>query len=118
MGCCGKKVRVAAHKARNIIEGNVRALLGEESPIAAERRTICKECEEATWFSGPEFVGWAMAHGVSVFEHFADLDALPKLPKQEKDENRQRLFCRVCKCPIKAKSLIEDEECLLGRWPA
>jgi hypothetical protein len=108
VGCCGK--------AGNIVKGNVMAAVGTQTESGMGRLFTCLACDEHTWMATTEYAKWLLSHGIEVVTHFTELETLPKLPKYPKDKKRRHPFCRLCKCSLRAKTVIEDEECLLGKW--
>lgn len=112
MGCCGKTIE----KAKNIVIGYTLTLFDKHYEFADDRTRTCHKCEEQTWLSRAEYLGWLAKHGIQVANHFTELEKLRKLPKCEYSKKRGLLFCRLCKCWIPAKARIKDESCLLGKW--
>ena len=112
MGCCGK--------AKNIVKGKVGGVIKRstgisvmESPHTEARIEICRGCDENTWMKKSEYAAWLLVNGIKIFRNFAQLEKLPKLPKQNTGRN---IYCRICKCFIPDKARVDAEKCSLDRW--
>lgn len=67
-----------------------------------------------TWV---EYAQWIDANG-GLVKFTAEIDKLeewPMLPKQEYAHGC-KLFCRICKCWLPAKSYVGEKQCPLGKW--
>ena len=118
MGCCKGKFK----KAISIIEGNAKHIAfnffnlpRERCPEAVLRLSVCKECKKITYLSGFEYYKWLKDNGIKIIKNFDKLETLPELPTGEIGENK-KMFCKICKCYLKAKTFSYDEKCPLGKW--
>jgi hypothetical protein len=118
MGCCGKKIK----KVKTIIKGTtslvIETVTGLEvmkSSLYDKRYKLCEQCSFQTWFTGPEYCCWLINNGIEVTCNLEDLTALPLLPKFV-SHHYNELYCQLCKCRIKGKARVEDEECPKGKW--
>lgn len=111
MGCCGGKIK----KVGRIALGYGKMLVGTPNAEANKRVEICKSCDWHTWMLAIDYGKYLARHNIRFIRHFAKLEKLPMLPKQEWIE-RAMFLCRICKCNIYAKSRIKDEKCLKGKW--
>lgn len=124
MGCCGKKLVETTKKIGTIAEGNIRLFIdryfrlpSEQCEYARQRRQECRKCKDHTFLTKWQFAGWVIHNGgiVKFLKDINDLIDWPMLPKRD-FKKREKLFCRVCKCWIPAKSMIKTEHCPLGKW--
>ena len=124
MTCCGKKLVQIAKKAGHITEGAFWALLSayfvlpKEKCTAAEARLRqCRRCEYHTWMSVLEFGAWILKNigTVRAVRQLHQTEQWPQLPKQAYTSKR-KLFCRICKCWLPAKTFIKKENCSEGQW--
>ena len=112
MGCCGKAIR----KGKNIVKGYTALAVGKKYEFTDGRVRECQQCDWSTWMSGLEYAVWLAKHGIEVLVNFDQLEKLPMLPKYEQSKGRRRLYCRICKCFIPAKTREEKEKCPKGLW--
>lgn len=108
MGCCGK--------LKNIAIGHMKHFLYKNEDFAFNRIQYCLSCLANTWFSKREYLSWLLKYNIQVLINLAQLDKLPRLPKQEKSLTRNQLCCSICKCPISHKVLVKNEKCPKGFW--
>lgn len=122
MGCCGKNIARNVGKVGAITEGNLRLFINtyfrlpdEQCPMAKARRVACRGCESHTFMGKWEFGLWVVKNGgaVKFLAEIHDLTGWPMLPKQEYKKGA-KLFCRVCKCWLPAKSHVAQERCPVG----
>lgn len=118
MGCCGKAKSVLV-KGKRIAVGFTNYTRGKKFEFTDGRIRKCKKCDESTWMSKVEYSLWLIKYGIKnpVAVTTLQLDKLPKLPKHEQSRTRRCLYCRICKCFIPGKASVENEKCLLKRWP-
>lgn len=85
------------------------------STTAESRINICRQCELRTYLSILEYNGWIKENGgyARFIQEVHGLDAWPDLP-DNKDENNGEIFCRKCKCLLRAKAYSLDEKCPIG----
>jgi|GEM_PF-2883653 len=119
MACCGKIL-----KAAKIAEGNllflmdkIKALPEKTCRRANSRLVMCRQCENCTWMEWKEFFLWIESNGrkQKFIDEIGDLTGWPLLPKKEYSKGK-KLFCRICKCWLPAKSYVNEEQCPLGLW--
>lgn len=106
-GCCGK--------AKNITIGWKRYLQGKSWPWSRERLQICQGCSDITYMTRLEFAAWLAKNNIKVIRNYNQLERLEKLPKKQKMPGTEP-YCRICKCNLEAKVLVEAEECKMKRW--
>jgi len=111
MGCCGKPVR----QIGAIAAGYMKALIGKQDDYSAGRIEICTKCEDNTWLTLKEYSQWLVENGIKVLRYFTQLEKLPMLEKKERTKGT-KLFCRKCKCYLKAKTKREKEHCPIDKW--
>ena len=75
----------------------------------------CRQCNNRTWLKKWQFGLWVMRNGglIQFAKDIKDLTGWPPLPDQDYKKGR-KLFCRVCKCWLPAKSYVESERCPVG----
>ncbi|MBW8017103.1 MAG: hypothetical protein FVQ82_13035 [Planctomycetes bacterium] len=112
MTCCGKANKIAG-KAVVIVKGRIAMAMGKKYEFAEGRRRICRKCEHNTWLTKFEYGGWLFKHGIEVLTNLDDLTKLPMLPKKTEGN---KIYCRLCKCPIVEKTNDADERCPLDKW--
>jgi hypothetical protein len=120
VGCCGKIAKVA-----RIAEGNFLHLMNKmqmlpEKTCAGSNARLdeCRRCDNQTWLTWDEFWEWVDENGGKK-KFFAEIDGLetwPLLP-DNKYKPGLKLFCRICKCWLPAKSYVKEEMCPLAKWP-
>ena len=121
MTCCGKNI---VQKAEAIAVGNfamamdkMKLLPKERIAASRSRLMVCRQCEQCTWLTWSEYWAWVDGNGgkKKFFTEIEDLTNWPLLPKQEYEKGR-KLFCRICKCWLPAKSYVINEKCPLVKW--
>jgi len=127
MSCCGGKKTVivpnkkialpkAVHIGRQIVAGYAKALLRITPPYQPDRIYKCKECEEVTYMTKLEYATWLLGHGIDITKAGYDLEKVKELPKYQKNDKRKIRYCRICKCILSIKTLVQDAKCPLGKW--
>lgn len=118
MSCCGDLVA----KPAGILAGYVMAgtdklyqLPRPKYDYADIRLATCRMCEDSTWLSFSDYFAFLRSHKIAFVKNLNDLSVLPKLDKKD-HQKEKRLFCRICKCWLPAKSYIKDEKCPLNKW--
>jgi hypothetical protein len=64
-----------------------------------------------------EYTDWIDKNG-GMAKFASEIDKLkswPLLPKQEY-QPKTKLFCRICKCWLPAKTYVKKEQCPLNKW--
>ena len=112
MGCCGKTI----NQVKSIMTGYVRYATDVKYEFTDDRIQVCRKCDEQTWMSKGEYLKWLAKNKIDILKNFAQLEKLPRLPKQEQAKGRRNLFCRICKCFVPAKARVENEKCPIGKW--
>ena len=138
MGCCGKKIKESiqiydpkpvknknsVRKIKNIVSGNWTLIANELKQIPKDkcnkynaRLSMCRRCENHTWLTWSEFFRYINDNGglVRFVKQIAYLEDWPLLSKQDY-KSKRKMFCRVCKCFLKAKAASRDEVCPLDKW--
>jgi hypothetical protein len=89
----------------------------EKYVFAGIRLETCRLCDESTWMTVAEYAGWIEKNGgmVKFASQIDKLTSWPALPKQEYSP-KKKLFCRVCKCWLPAKTYVKNEQCPLNKW--
>lgn len=118
MACCIE----TSKKVFAIITGTALAGFGghfllpeEKSQISRLRLAVCRQCESSTWLKITDYAGWLKGDGIEVVKNIADLSVLPMLDKKDY-QPRAKLFCRICKCWLPAKTYVKNEQCPLNKW--
>jgi hypothetical protein len=114
MSCCGKIAKIAAVATGTSMVAVDRLfwLPEEKSERAIERQDSCRECDNSTWMTESEYYKWIVANGgiKKFLSEIEDLTQWVLLPKQQYGKKR-KLFCRICKCWLPAKSYLKSETC-------
>ena len=97
-------------KCLNIAKGNSLFILNsllllpkEKYTFANERLAICRKCEESTWLCILEYL-----YAIRTFP--------PKVLSKKPYTKNSKLFCRICKCWLPAKTYVKTEQCPLNKW--
>ena len=120
MTCCGKAMKRAANIGQGYFWTTLESLFvlpKNRCERASSRLDRCRRCEMGTWLTKREFGVWIQKE-VGVVKAATELhktETGPLLPKLEQASGR-KLFCRICKCGLPAKSYVRDEQCPLGHW--
>lgn len=121
--CCGTIIQIGK-KTLAIAEGNIflsvdsfLRLPDQRNPQARSRLAICRACEQHTYLTVTQYAMWMADNGgpVKFAAEIGNLNQWPLLPKQDYTKGG-KLFCRICKCWIPAKSHREKETCPIGLW--
>lgn len=116
MSCClGHLSRILKGFSIVILEQLFR-MPADKASQAIQRKTICRECDHHTWLSLMEMIAYLKKHQINQVKDLERLENLEPLPIREKEHDKDRLFCAVCKCWIPAKAAVKDENCPLKKW--
>lgn len=114
-GCCGGEIFEFLQKGGEIAEGYINLKLGKKLEFTDRNMQTCLTCEFQTWLTTREYISWLLANKVKVLVNFRDLTVLPPLPKKEKIEYGQHLYCMLCKCYLEAKTRSKSK-CPKGKY--
>jgi hypothetical protein len=117
VSCCGAIKTLKAMVQGNILL-NVNRLFALPRPkyeYADTRLAACRMCQESTWLTATEYAAFLGLHKVETIKNISDLSVLPKLEKKDY-QKKTKLFCRICKCWLPAKTYVKTEQCPLKKW--
>ena len=118
MSCCGKSAATAVSVAKgNLlrIAENAGLLPENIKELKESRIAVCDGCEMLSWYSVHEYAVWLAANAKGVLRNLSDLASLPVLEKKLQSSNTDKV-CRLCKCWLNSKVLVENEKCPLNKW--
>jgi hypothetical protein len=111
-----KRKRTCCGQAGSIAEGFYNLARGIKLKNTDRNIEICKRCENNTFMGQFEYDAWLLKNGIKILRNFSQLEKLEMLPKFEQSKERNKMFCRICKCYIEAKARASRSDCSLNRW--
>ena len=111
----GQPPMTRMEKVGSIVTGYIGLARGSLSSIAEQRINACRRCEFRTYLNIQQYNRWIKdSGGYSKFiQEVHGLDAWPDLP-DNKDGTSGEMFCRKCKCLLRAKAYSSNEKCPIG----
>lgn len=88
---------------KNIIQGHVNELLGNENALAVPRREVCRKCP---LYHINDFWGWAECNSHLFMNQATGETSKDPVPG----------YVKGCGCRIEAKIRVAGEHCPAGKW--